>query len=148
MSSDPHEAESAKRDRDGGLKSFHPVLIALLLPPLAAVLLLAVYGAWPIGGTLVASTLAPAYLIGAGPSLIGGWLDLLLARKRWHPISRLSVAAGMGFLAGLALLLPLSLSGMIGGSLPLRLPFALALAAAVALGLVLALNHALCFIRR
>ncbi len=118
---------------------FHAVFLALTVPPLAATLALFLLGASPVGLPLVGSILAPAYVIGGGPAFLAGRLDAALARRGWSVASRLAGAAGLGCLAGLVVLAPLSLAGMIGGPLPLLLPLACSAAAMASLVLAILL---------
>lgn len=124
---------------DGPVMPFHATFLTLAVPPIAAVGTLALLGASPIGLALIASVLAPAYGIGAAPAFLAGRLDAALARRGWSVPSRFATAAGLGALAGLVVLAPFYLTGMVGGAIPLFLPLACSAAAVAALGLALLL---------
>ena len=64
------------------------------------------YGAWPIGLSLVSSILAPACFIGAAPAFLAGRLDARLASRGWNAHLRLGVVAAMAFAFGAAILAP------------------------------------------
>lgn len=115
--------------------SFHATFLAVTVPPIAAVLILALLGAAPIGPGLVASVLAPAYFIGAVPAFLAGRLDAVLARRGRSIFSRFATAAGLACLVGLIFLTPLYLNGMVGGPIPLLLSLACSAASVAALGL-------------
>lgn len=113
---------------------FHALFLALLTPPLAAFFLLLMFGVRPLGAPLVLATLAPAYFIGFAPAFLAGWLDASLARRGWHALARLALAAAIAAVAGLIVLAPLHLDGRLHGSMPLLIPLSLALSAMLALG--------------
>lgn len=121
-------------ERTKSLMPFHAAFLGLTVPPVAAALVLFLLGASPTGLPLLTSSLAPAYLIGGVPAFLAGNLDVALARSGWGAAARLAVAAGLGSLAGMFVLAPLYLAGMVGGFLPLLLPLACAAAAVVGLG--------------
>ncbi len=99
--------------RVDGVMPFHPLFLALVLPPLAAIGTLFAFGAdAPLGPALLAA-LPPAYLFGAVPALLGGVLDRHLARRRVAKVLRLAVAAALAATAGLVLLAPALLTGRI-----------------------------------
>lgn len=129
------EAGGARRVR---VMRFHASFLALVAPPLAAVLLLWLFGASPLTVPLMLSALPPAYVLGAVPAFLAGRLDGALARRGWGASARLAVAASIGGGLGLLVLAPLYLTGRIHGPDPLLAPLALALAAVAALGLALA----------
>ncbi|MEA3537417.1 hypothetical protein [Rhizobium sp. CC-YZS058] len=92
-----------------------------------------------MGFRLLASVLAPAYLLGAVPAFLGGRLDRTLAERGATVLARLLVAALFGGGLGLVILLPLYLAGSIHGTMPLLVPAASGLAAVVTLGLAMSL---------
>lgn len=123
------------REQPSEVMPFHELFLALLTPPLAAILLLVVFGAHPIDASLVFATLAPAYFIGFAPAFLAGRLDQALAKRGWHVVARLSIAAGIACTAGMAILAPLHLGNSLHGTSPLLLPLALALAMSAVLSL-------------
>ncbi|MCD2171984.1 hypothetical protein [Rhizobium sp. C4] len=120
---------------------FHALTLALVMPPLAGLLLLVSFGAWPIGAPLVFSILAPAYVIGAAPAFVAGRLDVRLASRGWRAGSRLASLAALAFVFGAMLLVPFYVSGRIHGAEPLLMPFALGLSAGLALGFNMVLTR-------
>lgn len=114
---------------------FHALVLALATPPLAGILLMVLYGAWPIGLSLVSSILAPAWFIGAAPAFLAGRLDARLASRGWNAHLRLGVVAALAFTFGAAILAPFYVSGRIRGAEPLFIPLALGLSAVLTLGL-------------
>lgn len=129
--------------RERRLIPFHATFLAIVAPPLAAALCLRVLGAEPVGFRLLASVLAPAYLLGAVPAFLGGRLDRALVEGGASILARLSVAAHFGGGLGLVILLPLYLAGSIHGTMPLLVPAAFGLAAVVTLGLAMSLARIL-----
>ncbi|OLP53942.1 hypothetical protein BJF92_09285 [Rhizobium rhizosphaerae] len=117
---------------------FHAAFLALVVPPFTGALVFAMFGA-DLSLRLIASLLAPAYLLGAAPAFLCGRLDRRLARLGWSGAARLAVASGLGGLAGLVVLGPLFLKGSIHGALPLLAPVAFAFSAFAALGLAMLL---------
>ena len=111
------------REDAGAVMPFHALFLALVTPPLAAILVLVVFGARPLGIPLVFAALAPAYLIGFAPAFLAGRLDQTLAKRGWRVVARLSIAAGIACTAGMAILTPLHLSGRLHGALPPAFPF-------------------------
>lgn len=121
------------RQHAGEVMPFHALFLALVTPPLAAILLLVVFGARPLGVPMVLATLAPAYVAGFAPAFLAGRFDQSLARRGWRAVGRLLVAAGLACITGTILLAPLHLTGRLHGALPLLFPLVLALSAVLAL---------------
>lgn len=136
------------REDAGAVMPFHALFLALVTPPLAAILVLVVFGARPLGIPLVFAALAPAYLIGFAPAFLAGRLDQTLAKRGWRVVARLSIAAGIACTAGMAILTPLHLSGRLHGALPLLFPLALAMSAVLGLGAALLFGRLLVQWRR
>lgn len=134
---------------DGGrlLLPFHAAVMAVSVPLLAAVLLLALFGAGPVGLSLVLSALAPACLLGSLPAFFSGRLDGALARKGWTALARLAAIGGIGAAAGGAILTPLYLTDRIHGAMPLLLPLALAVSGVTVLGMLMLAARLLLFLR-
>lgn len=78
----------------GEVMSFHALFLALVTPPLAAILVLVVFGARPLGLPLVVATLAPAYFVGFAPAFLAGRLDQALAKMA------VAFAVGAGDVSG------------------------------------------------
>ena len=129
MSDDSDRTASDTARRTEPIMPFHASFLALSTPLLAAVLGLFFLGASPIGIPLIASVLAPAFGIGGMPAFLAGRLDAALLRKGWSVSVRLVTVGGLGFLAGLVVLAPFYLGGMVGGPVPLLLPLACSIAA-------------------
>lgn len=137
MNSGKADAQEEVTDRADGVMPFHGLVLAVILPPLAAFATLFAFGAdAPLGPALLAA-LPPAYLLGAVPALLAGVLDRHLARRGVGKLLRLAVAAGLAATAGLGLLAPALLTGRIQGPSFLLFPASLAASAVVALGLVM-----------
>lgn len=136
------------RQHAGEVMPFHALFLALVTPPLAAILVLVVFGASPVDGSLVLASLAPAYFIGFAPAFLAGRFDRSLARRGWRAVARLSVAAGIAGSTGIAILADLYLTGRLHGTTPLLLPVALALSAFLALGTALFLAQFIARARR
>lgn len=126
----------------------HGLFLTLIAPLFAAVLLLLLYGAWPLDLPLVLSALIPAYAIGAVPAFFAARIDRAVARNGYGAGTRLSVAAGIACVIGLLILSPLYLTDRVHGTMPLLLPLALAFSAALALGLAMATASLLASLRR
>lgn len=137
MSKGEGDAPGGGNGRVDGVMPFHPLFLALVLPPLAAIGTLFAFGAdAPLGPALLAA-LPPAYLFGAVPALLGGVLDRHLARRRVAKVLRLAVAAALAATAGLVLLAPALLTGRIQGPFILLFLTSIAAATIVALGLAM-----------
>lgn len=122
------------REHASAVMRFHALFLALVTPPLAAILVLVVFGARPLGLPLIVATLAPAYFVGFAPAFLAGRLDQALAKRGWRVVARLSIAAGIACTAGIAILAPLHLGNRLQGAWPLLLPLALAMSAVLSLG--------------
>lgn len=122
------------RQRANAAIPFHALFLALVVPALAAIILLAAFGAQPLGLALVLAALAPAYFIGFAPAFLAGRFDQSLAEKGWSAVTRLSVMAGIAWATGMAIVIPLHLAGHIHGAMPLLFPLALVLSAVLGLG--------------
>lgn len=136
-----------KGRRTRNVMPFHAAVLAVLTPPLAAVITLLLFGAAPISPILVASALAPAYLVGALPAFLAGRLDGALVTRGRSRMTRLACFASLGAISGLLILVPFYLTGRIGGAMPLLVPASFAIAAAAALCLAMLLARALAFDR-
>lgn len=136
------------REDVGAVMPFHALFLALATPPLAAILLLLMFGASPVDGSLVLAGLPPAYFIGFAPAFLAGRFDRSLARRGWRAVARLSVAAGIAGSTGMAILADLYLTGRLHGTMPLLVPVALALAFFLALGTALFLAQLIARARR
>ena len=143
MNQDRRKLGQGSEPAKGRIMPFHATFLAIVAPPMAAALCLRALGADPLGLRLLASGLAPAYLLGAAPAFLGGRLDRTLAERGATVLARLLVAALFGGGLGLVILLPLYLAGSIHGTMPLLVPIAFGLAAVVTLGLAMSLARIL-----
>ncbi len=99
-----------------------PWSFLLIGPPIASILMLAALGASPLTPALILAGLPIAYLLGALPALIVGIVDARLAARAVTPFGRAATAGALGAVTGTFSLLPLYLTGMVHGPLPLILP--------------------------
>ncbi len=139
MNQDRRKPGQGSEPAKGRIMPFHATFLAIVAPPMAAALCLRALGADPLGLRLLASGLAPAYLLGAAPAFLGGRLDRTLAEGGATALARLLVAALFGGGLGLVILLPLYLAGLVSGTIPMLVPATFCLAAVTALGLAMSL---------